>query len=307
MTQARWWIGTINNPAGSLEGVWDNLKSLKARYLGGQCEMGEVEHTMHFQFVVNFESPVKLSALKKIEPRAHWEKTRSAAAVDYCFKKETRLLGPWEFGHKPVKRNDKKDWEAVWEFAKTGNFTAIPAEIRVKHYRTLTAIAKDHQQSVAVNEVRGIFLWGGTGTGKSYAARRMFKGPFYTKDPQNKWWDGYNGQPVVIFDDFGKDGAKYIGEKLKNWLDVYEAFGEAKGHQRPILAETIIITSNYSLEELFGHDPEGLLKPIKRRMRIIRHYLPFPKYSYEDECPKIPPISAEIEDEFDLAQERLYD
>jgi len=54
------------------------------------------------------------------------------------------LEGPWEFGHKPLKRNDKKDWEEIKEHAKKGNLDAVPADVYVKHYHTLRAIAKDH-------------------------------------------------------------------------------------------------------------------------------------------------------------------
>jgi hypothetical protein len=35
-------------------------------------------------------------------------------AHTYCMKEDTRVAGPWEFGIKPVQRNNKTDWEAVW-------------------------------------------------------------------------------------------------------------------------------------------------------------------------------------------------
>lgn len=61
-------------------------------------------------------------------------------------KTETRLDGPWEFGEKPVQRNNKQDWDKVREEAKKGNLDNVPADIYVKHYFALRAIAKDHQQ-----------------------------------------------------------------------------------------------------------------------------------------------------------------
>lgn len=305
--QARWWIGTLNNPAEVLERTWERAKEKGAVYLGGQLEVGALG-TDHFQFVVAFKQPTKLGTLKLIEPRGHWEKTRSEAAINYCFKEDTRLGGPWEYGTKPHKRNSKTDWEEVWSNAKKGDYEQIPAQVRVQNYRTLQAIAKDHRPSRPVEFPRGVFLYGEAGSGKSYAARKMYEGPIYTKDPMNKWWDGYAGQPVVLLDDFGKKGAEFIGDKLKNWLDVYEAFGESKGSQVPILATTIILTSNYSLEELFGHDEEGLLKPIKRRMRIIRKFQCWPtqgSYTEEQNTEIGRPISAEVEAELDAAQEAL--
>lgn len=47
---------------------------------------------------------------------------------------------PVYMGEKPFHRNDKKDWDAIWESAKKGDLESIPAEIRIKHYRTLMAI-----------------------------------------------------------------------------------------------------------------------------------------------------------------------
>ena len=62
----------------------------------------------------------------------------------YTMKEETRLEGPWEFGVKPVKRNNKDDWEEVKANAMAGNLDKIPADIFVKHYGNLRQIAKDH-------------------------------------------------------------------------------------------------------------------------------------------------------------------
>lgn len=55
-------------------------------------------------------------------------------------KEDTRIEGPYEFGVKPVKRNDKKDWDEVYKNAQEGNFDAIPSDIKVKHYQNLVRI-----------------------------------------------------------------------------------------------------------------------------------------------------------------------
>ena len=41
--------------------------------------------------------------------------------------------GPWEYGVKPVKRNNKADWEEVKKNAQAGELDKIPADIYVKH------------------------------------------------------------------------------------------------------------------------------------------------------------------------------
>lgn len=37
---------------------------------------------------------------------------------DYCMKTDTRIEGPWEFGTRLMKRNNKTDWDTVYSYAK---------------------------------------------------------------------------------------------------------------------------------------------------------------------------------------------
>ena len=46
-------------------------------------------------------------------------------------KQETRVDRPWEYGEKPMQRNSRKDWEAVFLKTKQGRIEEIPADIRV--------------------------------------------------------------------------------------------------------------------------------------------------------------------------------
>lgn len=95
----------------------------------------------------------------------------------------------------------KADWDAVWEEAKVGNLTAIPANIRVQHYSKLKAIAKDHMVITEAEGLRGEWIYGPSGVGKSRRARDLYPGAY----PKlcNKWWDGYQCQSAVIMDDIG--------------------------------------------------------------------------------------------------------
>lgn len=79
-------------------------------------------------------------------------------------------------------------------------------------------VDKDH--------LRGIWLHGASGVGKSRLARDKFPNSY----PKlcNKWWDGYKGQETVIMDDIGKDH-KVLGQQLKIWTDRYGCILETKG------------------------------------------------------------------------------
>lgn len=72
--------------------------------------------------------------MKKICPRTHWEPVKCDKGFDYCMKEETRAAGPWEFGERPIQRNNAADWAIIKNAAKTGKLEEVPDDIYVKHY-----------------------------------------------------------------------------------------------------------------------------------------------------------------------------
>lgn len=131
--------------------------------------------------------------MHKVDKKAHYEGVKvNNGADDYCMKEDTRQDGPWEFGIKPVKRNSKTDWDEVKAKALAGKIDEIPADIYVKHYRNLVQISKDHMAMYDADSLRGIWIYGKSGVGKSRKAREDYPDAY----PKlcNKWWDGYQGQ-----------------------------------------------------------------------------------------------------------------
>lgn len=94
----------------------------------------------------------------------------------------------------------------------------------------------------------GLWIEGEPGIGKSYAVRQAFKGKIYLKD-HSKWWDGYDGEEVVLIDDVHADAA-WMVHFLKIWADGYPFNAETKGGMAKIRPRWIVVTSNYSIEEL---------------------------------------------------------
>ena len=95
-----------------------------------------------------------------------------------------------------------------------------------------------------------LWIHGETGTGKSTWAHRTFPDAF--KKPFNKWWDGFQednpGHQVVILDDLHP---KWSGkENLKNWGDRFAFMAEYKGGSMLIRPQRIIITSNYTPDQV---------------------------------------------------------
>lgn len=76
----------------------------KCKYVNGQIEAGQ-EDTVHIQAYISLEKPDRLSAMKRMDPRAHFEPVKfDNGASEYCMKTETRLEGPIELGEKPLLR-----------------------------------------------------------------------------------------------------------------------------------------------------------------------------------------------------------
>ena len=109
------------------------------------------------------------------------------------------------------------------------------------------------------------WIHGPAGAGKSYACRVAFPG-LYCK-PQNKWWDGYNGESVVLMDDFDKTGA-CLAHYMKIWADGYSFNAEIKGGMVRPRYDTLLVTSNYLPEDIFTDDAE-LVAAIRRRFKVI--------------------------------------
>ena len=119
-------------------------------------------------------------------------------------------------------------------------------------------------------DVRGIWLRGTPGSGKSHLVETTF--PEAYRKPQNKWWDGYEGQEVVILEDL--DGP-FLNHYLKIWADKWKATGEIKGGTIPLQHKWFIVTSNYSIRDIVEMGAKGdrvdfvLAEAIERRFKEI--------------------------------------
>lgn len=88
---------------------------------------------------------------------------------------------------------------------------------------------------------------------------------FYIKDC-SKWWQGYKGEPIIVIDDWEMHH-HVLGHHLKIWGDRYGFMAEVKGHGVYARPTMVIITSNYSIEDVFG---TGVMADaIKRRYASI--------------------------------------
>lgn len=187
--QGIYWIGTL--PSGEFDPhLPDGVK-----WIRGQLESGSNTGYLHWQVLVAFSEKKTLRQCRDAigSPTGHWELSRSDAASKYVWKEDTRVEGTqFELGHKPFKRNDSHDWDEYWRQAVDGDVMEIPSDIRIRHYTTFRRIREDFKKPLAMERTCYVF-WGDTGTGKSRAAWEAGGLDAYPKDPNTKFWCGYNG------------------------------------------------------------------------------------------------------------------
>jgi len=260
--QARHWILTIKHSD------WQLPEELERDlvYCKGQVEQGEGGY-VHWQLIASFKRKVTRRICKSYFcESAHLEPTRSEAADDYVWKEETAVAGTrFEIGTKPHKRNNKLDWERIWNDAISGDLLAIDPSIRIQHYRTLRTIRADYAAPIAI-ERKVVVYYGPTGTGKSRRAWAEAGWEAYPKDPRSKFWDGYRDQKNVVFDEFR--GGIDIAHVLR-WFDRYPVLVEIKGASTSLVADKIWITSNIHPNAWYPDlDPETY-RALERRLEII--------------------------------------
>lgn len=97
----------------------------------------------------------------------------------------------------------------------------------------------------------------------------------------NKWWEKYSGEPNVLIEDVGQTHL-WMGDFLKIWADRYGFRAEIKCDSRVLRPLKIVVTSNYTIRELWPDKavyvcskvPYYLLisqEPLERRFKLIEH------------------------------------
>ena len=273
------WCFTLNNPLDFDAGVFDASAAVEwippYKYLVVGREVGE-SGTPHLQGYVAFQDQLRFNSIKSFSPQcaaAHWEQKSKfstyAQAAEYC-KKGGDFT---EWGTLPTSGSaaTAQRWTDALTNAREGKFEDIPAQIQIQCYRTLKSIRNDAllEGSQLDGELMNFWYHGPPGTGKSLYARLKY--PLHFLKALNHWWDGYTGEEVVLLDEWELTSGKFLGHHLKLWTDRYPFRPEVKGGflptQRP---KTIIITSNYSIDDCFGQGVDAELnRAIHRRFRSV--------------------------------------
>lgn len=255
---SRNWCFTLNNYS---EEEIQSIPNWKCAYVIYGKEVGE-NGTPHLQGYCELNKVCRLSAMKKLNERAHWESRKGTQkqARDYCMED-----GDWvEFGVLK-KQGERNDLDKIRQQAEDDGMRGVTRnrnaqQIRVaEKYLTYNEEPRDWKPEV-------YWLWGKTGTGKSRMARELCNvDDCYVKNDGTKWWEGYDGHECVIIDDF-RDSWWALTEMLA-LLDRYEKRVEYKGGSRQFRPRLIVVTCAVAPDECY----RGTGERIDQLLRRIDH------------------------------------
>jgi len=249
--RARNYCFTVNALPSTFYNHWEtcDLPSL-ITYIVFQKEVAPETGHLHVQGYVQLSRPLSYKQVQVLLRSAcHLEKAKGTGLQNkaYCTKTDSRLDGT-----DPVERGELKeqgrrsDLESLAErVVAIGSVTPDLAREfptpYVRNYRGLQSLASLTSRLPSRGAPRVVYLYGSPGCGKSRLAHLLWPDAYKATDQKEGWFDRYNGQAEVIFDDFE---GQFPLQLMKQLIDWYPMQLPIKGGFVPVAARTFIFTSN---------------------------------------------------------------
>lgn len=249
------WVFTWNNYSEDDIKYLYSLVPDKVRYLAFSKEVG-ASGTPHLQGFLNLAKNQRFSFVKKLLPKCHIEnmKGRMDQNEAYC-SKQTELT---EIGEKPSpgtkrKRDNQERVDLITTIKEQKQWSKVvekePTAL-LKYYANAYKIHQwMHRPSKDYEKPEVVVLWGATGMGKSRMARSYTDNYFVKTSITEKWWDGYDGEDTIIWDDFRGGDIRFT--QLLVLIDGYGAQVQVKGAVIWLKPKRWIFTSSRPPEEWY--------------------------------------------------------
>ena len=239
----------------------------KANFVVFQLEEGAKTGYDHYQCFVQYESPTRLSSIRKgftshgftaqyIAPRQF----SVSSCLAYCSKESTRIEGPWNKGEAQLPATASKTLllEAENQLAEgstTVDSLLLNPETRgaarrhLNYLRAIEEASLRDRWSKTDRSVTTHFLYGPPRTGKTWGLthERYSYGDFYSVTDWTHPWDSYNQQRVLILDEFEGQPDFHL---LCQILEGYPLELSARYSNRWAAWDTVWIVSNATLDEI---------------------------------------------------------
>lgn len=240
--------------------------------LGGDKDKGE--KTPHIQGYVYWKNPRTWSKLREItDKRAHVEVAKGSPKDNqkYCSKEGNYE----EFGKCPVGQGKRTDLDEMKTRLIEGQYrSAREIYVDATSYQSYKMAEIGLRLFAPKRTWKPIVSWlhGPTGCGKtmtSIAIGKMFGEVFITGEGVQFPFDGYEGEPVVIIDDFRANQISY--PVLLRLFDQYEYRVNVKGSSREFLAKYIFVTTPLSPLDTYGElkGKDNVAQLVRRLTHVV--------------------------------------
>lgn len=267
--QCKYWCFTLNNytpeEVGLLKSMpppvsymlfgFEEAPSTGTPHLQGYLELSR---KLRGREVIQLAGLDRASVFSRIKPQA--------ANVTYC-KKSGNFV---ELGELRVSRQGKRtDLDDVKLAIESGQSELQIAESHFSQWVYHRRSFARYRELVTVRRIRTdlkvIVLHGATGTGKTRFVHEQFPDVEAIGDPTLTWFDGYNGGPVALIDEFR---GKAPCELLLKVFDIYPLRVPVKGGWIDWRPNIIFVTCNppppWSYSDVYSE-----IAPLMRRIHVV--------------------------------------
>lgn len=257
------------------------------KYLVISQEICPTTSRKHYQGYINWRQPHRWKASLKhltetFPDLCHpFQEVSGGDALQnrkYCLKLDTPTPNEvwWEFGQLP-KPGSRTDLAAIVTAVASGMPLLDIANNYPTEYLKYHGGIKSYQLLTSSKPRTGHvdptvhWLFGPTGVGKSRRVFEQYGNNAYWK-MMDKWWDGYLGQDVVVFDDYRANLCFF--HELLRIVDRYPYRVQPKGGSIELSATTFVFTTT-SRPEVIWHTKTGeQIDQLLRRISTIEEILP---------------------------------
>lgn len=268
VTPGKTWSFTLNNFTNDdvelLEKWSDDVNRMLI-----SIETGE-SGTPHLQGFITFKTSKRLAGLKKLHAKAHWEKKIASDCYLYPRKFDSKVI----IDINNDKQGQRSDLVRVAEQLKTKAISEVAIENPVEYIkfnRGMEKLKHIYNKKEKKEKPRVIYIWGPPGSGKTRKVYEENENAWFSNGDL-KWFDDYEGQEVVCFDDLRGSNCRF--SYLLRLLDRYPMNVEIKGGHANWNPKTIYITSCYPPDKLYSEelfDDENKIEQLLRRIDEIIH------------------------------------
>lgn len=266
-----------------MEELHDRLQYI---YVGGEETCPETGSKHKHIYAYGKNRGYTLNGWKKIFGKhCHVEQARGTheEAINYC-KKE---VAGYEHGRKPMENGHRENFEGCLELVRSGERCMKIA--RHSSYEVVKPLAQyprffeklekqigwEKMCEEGFVEKQIYILEGATGKGKTKSVHdeHGFLDVWKPDNAKGQWFDGYDGQPVVIFDECGPGNIMPITQFL-NITDGYPLSVPVKGSFVNFRPKYIYFTTNVQWERWWENINQEHLAAARRRITEVRVFKP---------------------------------